>query len=148
MSMGSAAMAPAPSNRTGNVLALLPLLIVLFAAWRYDLAANIRGDYRGLVGALLIVFGALAGGAHIAAKRGWRHAALLPLLAACVPALGVVVFAGWTSAFATLWKTSATSNGWPACRGVRCGTSRSRPMPTASSSRAPPGSPCLPSCRR
>ena len=102
MNAAAAPMQQAPSNRIVAALPLLPLLVVSFAAWHYDLAANIRGDYRGLVGVLLVVFGALAGGAHIAAKRGWRHAALLPLLAACVPALGVVVFAGWTSAFAAV----------------------------------------------
>ncbi|MBK9669627.1 MAG: hypothetical protein IPO74_06715 [Thermomonas sp.] len=86
----------------GNALALLPLLIVLFAAWRYDLLANVRSDYRWLVGTLFVGFAALAGGAHIAAQRGWRHAALLPMVAACVPLAGIVLFAGWASAFATV----------------------------------------------
>lgn len=102
MNAAAAPMQPAPSNRILAALPPLPLLVVLFAAWRYDLAANIRGDYRWLVGTLFVVFAAFAGGAHIAAQRGWRHVALMPLLAACVPALGVVVFAGWTSAFATV----------------------------------------------
>lgn len=102
MNAGAAPMQPVPSNRILAALPLLPLMVVLFAAWRYDLAANIRGDYRGLVGVLLAVFGALAGGAYIAAQRGWRPAALLPLLAACVPLVGVVVYAGWTSVGASL----------------------------------------------
>ena len=102
MSMGDAAIAPAPTYRMGNALALLPLLIVLFSAWHYDLLANIRSDYRWLVGTLFVGFAALAGGAHIAMQRGWRHAALLSLLAACVPLLGVVVYAGWASVGASL----------------------------------------------
>ena len=102
MNMGDAAIAPAPTYRMGNALALVPLLIVLFAAWRYDLLANVRSDYRWLVGTLFVVFATLAGGAHIAAQRGWRHLASLPFLAACVPVLGVVVFAGLTSVGASL----------------------------------------------
>lgn len=102
MNAAAAPMQPAPSNRILATLPLLPLLVVLFAAWRYDLAANIRGDYRWLVGTLFVVFAALAGGAHIAAKRGWRHGSLLLLVAACVPLLGVVVYAGWTSIGASL----------------------------------------------
>lgn len=97
MSMRDAALAPRPSSRTGNMLSLLPLLIVLFAAWRYDLAANIRSDYRWLVGTLFVGFAAFAGGVHIAAKRRWRYVALLPFLAACMPLVGVGVYAGWIS---------------------------------------------------
>ena len=95
MSLGSAAIAPAPSNRTGAALLLLPLLVVLFAAWHYDLAANVHIAYRWLVGTLFVGFAALAGGAHIAAQRRWRYAALLPALAACLPVAGIVLFAGW-----------------------------------------------------
>ena len=102
MSLGDAALAPAPSNRTRHALALVPLLIVLFAAWRYDLAANVHIDYRWMVVALFVGFAALAGGAHIAVQRGWRHAVLWPMVAACVPLAGIVLFAGWASAFATV----------------------------------------------
>lgn len=95
MSASGVAITQAPSIRTSGVLALLPLLIVLFAAWHYDLAANIRSDYRWLVGAVFAGCAALAVTAHVARQRGWRHAAMLPVFAACVPLTGFVLFAGW-----------------------------------------------------
>lgn len=94
----NAAAAPAARSAMERILAvalLLPLPILLCAAWRYDLAANIRGDYRGLVASVFLVFAALAGTAVFAARRGWPHAAVLPMIACCLPLAGVTVFAGW-----------------------------------------------------
>jgi hypothetical protein len=98
----SAGAAQAPANRMLAVLALLPLPIVLFAAWHYELAANIRVDYRWLVAAVFVLFAGLAGCAWLAARSGWRRVALLPVLAACVPLAGVIVFAGWVQVAAAI----------------------------------------------
>ncbi len=95
MSMGTASAKQLPANHMLAALALLPLPIVLFAGWRYDLIANIGMDYRWLVVAIFVPFVALACCARWAAQRGCRHVGLLPVFAACVPLVGVVVFAGW-----------------------------------------------------
>ena len=103
MSAGASIPMQPPAGRMRAALALLPLPIVMIAAWRYDLGANIRIDYRWLMVVVWVVFAMLAAGAHIAMRRGWRHAALLPAMAACVPLAGVVAFAGWVQvAAATL----------------------------------------------
>ena len=95
MSADATSIPRAPLDRLLAIALLLPLPIVLLAAWRYDFLANIRGDYRWLVASVVMLFGALAACARLAAARGWKHALLPPVLAACVPLAGVVVFAGW-----------------------------------------------------
>ena len=107
MSAGPADATQLRASRMLAALALLPLAIVLCAAWRYDLAANIHADYRRLVAAVFVVFAGLAGCAWLAARSGWRHAAMLPLLAACVPLAGVVVFAGWAQVGAAVLLAAA-----------------------------------------
>ncbi|HWS77134.1 MAG TPA: hypothetical protein VN205_02040, partial [Thermomonas sp.] len=100
---GVVALPPrAHGGRLIAALALLAVAVVLFAAWRYDLVANIRDDYRGLVAMVCVLFAVLAAGAHYAVRRGWRHAWLLPLMALCVPAVGVAWFAGVASTGATV----------------------------------------------
>ena len=49
MSVAGAAIARDPSNRMVGALAALPVLVVLVAAWQYDLASNVHGAYRALV---------------------------------------------------------------------------------------------------
>ena len=85
---------PLPA-RAPVLVALLPLVAVAVAAWHYELARNIPPDFRLLVGGVALLFGGLAAFAWLGAQRGWRHAEMIPLLAAAIPMAGVAVFAGW-----------------------------------------------------
>lgn len=107
MSDGAAGVMRSTASRMAAPLALLPVPIVLLAAWRYDLIANIRMDYRWLVAVVFLASAALAGSAWLAARSGWRHVALLPAFAACVPLAGVIVFAGWIQAGAAVLLAAA-----------------------------------------
>jgi hypothetical protein len=101
MSAGAAATPSLRAERLMAALALLPVAIVLFAAWHYDLAANIRDDYRWMVAVVFAAFAVLAACAQFAARRGWRHALLLPVFACGVPIGGLVVQAGWITVAAS-----------------------------------------------
>jgi hypothetical protein len=102
MSAAGAAIAGDPSNRMVGALAALPVLVVLVAAWQYDLASNVHGAYRALVATVFVACAGLTAVAHVATQRGWRHAPLPPIVAACVPLAGVVLFAGWMQAGAAV----------------------------------------------
>ena len=75
-------------------LLLLPLPIVLVGLVHYDLAANIRVDYRWLLAGVSAWHAACAGLAHWTYRRAWPRAWWLPCIAALPALAGLIVFAG------------------------------------------------------
>lgn len=73
---------------------MLPLLVVLVACVRYDLAASADSGFRWMLAALLLFDGVLVAIALPLSRRGSAHG-WWPVVVAALPALaGVVVYAG------------------------------------------------------
>lgn len=89
----------ATRSRPAAWLLLLPLPILLLAFLHYDLAANIRVDYRWLLACVVAWHGLIAGLARVASRgsapeSGRRWTAWWPCIAAMPALVGLVVFAG------------------------------------------------------